>query len=68
MTLSTPLPQAQQNEVGGHFSLPFGLQTMYRIFKTYSESLFPDSSGNLFNVCLAPSWAEKLHLESSKAS
>ncbi len=26
------LPQAQQNDVAGHFPMPFGLLTMYRIY------------------------------------
>ncbi len=60
---ASPLPQAQQNDVAGRFPLPFGLQTTYRIFKTDSESLFPDDSGHIFSCCLAPSWAKKTRLE-----
>ncbi len=36
---------------------------MYRTFETGLESLIPNDSQYIFNFCLAPSWAEKTHLE-----
>jgi hypothetical protein len=48
-----------KNWVLGRFPLPLGLRQ-----RTDSESLFPGSSGHIFNFCLAPPWAEKTQLES----
>ncbi len=63
---ASPLPQAQRNDVSGCSTLPFGQQTLYRIFKNIFRKLISQWFwNNVSFFFLEPCWAEKFHLESS---
>ncbi len=64
MTLSFP-PSTRLNKImlPDIFRCCSGYRQRTEFVRTDSESLFPDSSGHIFNFCLALSWAEKTCLE-----